>query len=160
MKEHKGIWNKILLALAACMVIVYFYPHPEANRFIYEEGRPWNYTKLIAPFDIPIHPDSATLISVRDSLDARFVPIYGLNQLMIDTIVNRLPESSPAKLRNELGNELRKIYASGVVDMSTKEEIAAGRLKKYVCSKRTCSATCRHRRSPRPATCTCNSTRR
>ncbi len=130
MKGKKSIWDKILLALAACVVIVYFYPHPEANRFIYEEGRPWNYTKLIAPFDIPIHPDSATLITVRDSLDARFVPIYGLNQLLIDTIVARLPESKPAKLRNELGNELRKIYAAGVVDMSTKDEIASGRLKK------------------------------
>lgn len=130
MKENRSIWDKILLALAACVVIVYFYPHPEANRFIYEEGRPWNYTKLIAPFDIPIHPDSATLITVRDSLDARFVPIYGLNQLIIDTIVARLPESKPARLRNELGNELRKIYAAGVVDMSTKDEITSGRLKR------------------------------
>ena len=52
--------KKILIALAATLIIVYFYPHPEANRYNYEEGRPWNYSKLIAPFDIPVHPDSAT----------------------------------------------------------------------------------------------------
>ena len=57
---NHNILNKILIALAALIVIVYFYPHPEANRFNYEEGRPWNYTKLIAPFDIPIHPAWAT----------------------------------------------------------------------------------------------------
>ena len=89
----KGIWNGLIVALAAAIVIVYFYPHPEANRFNYEEGRPWNYAKLIAPFDIPIHPDSATVLEARDTLDARFVPIYELNQLLIDTIVRRLPKA-------------------------------------------------------------------
>ena len=79
--------KKILLALAATIVIVYFYPHPEANRYNYEEGRPWNYTKLIAPFDIPIHPDSATLLAAKDSLEAKFVPIYELNQLFTAKIL-------------------------------------------------------------------------
>ena len=71
--------RKILMALAALLVIVYFYPHPEANRFIYQEGRPWNYSKLIAPFDIPIHADSATILAARDTLEKRFVPIYSVN---------------------------------------------------------------------------------
>ncbi len=122
--------KKILIALAATIVIVYFYPHPEANRYNYEQGRPWNYSKLIAPFDIPIHPDSATLMAARDSLDARFVPIYQLNQLIIDTIVARLPKNENASLHRRLASELRAVYASGVVDMRTKEEISNGRLPK------------------------------
>lgn len=122
--------KKILIALAATIVIVYFYPHPEANRYNYEEGRPWNYTKLIAPFDIPIHPDSATLRAAKDSLEARFVPIYELNQLMVDTIVRRLPASPGSDSRERLADMLRGIYASGMVDMSTMEEINAGKLPK------------------------------
>ncbi len=122
--------KKILIALAATLIIVYFYPHPEANRYNYEEGRPWNYSKLIAPFDIPVHPDSATIIAARDSLSARFVPIYELNQLIIDTIVSRLPESPGTNLQKRLGAELRKIYSSGMVDMRTREEIEQGRLPK------------------------------
>lgn len=128
--KKTGLLHKILLALAALIVIVYFYPHPESNRFNYEEGRPWNYSKLIAPFDIPIHPDSATLLAARDTLDARFVPIYTLNQLLIDTIASRLPEAPGTNLRGRLSSELRKIYASGVVDMHTKDEIASGKLPK------------------------------
>lgn len=127
---QNGLLKKILIALAATIVIVYFYPHPEANRFNYEQGRPWNYSKLIAPFDIPVHPDSATLLAARDSLDARFVPIYELNQLIIDTIANRLPDSPGTNLKRRLAQELRSIYASGVVDMRTKDEISAGRLPK------------------------------
>lgn len=125
----QNLFKKILLALAATVVIVYFYPHPEANRYTYQEGRPWNYAKLIAPFDIPIHPDSATLIAARDTLDARFVPIFELSQLVIDTVISRLPDTD-RNLKQRLGAELRKIYASGVVDMSTKEEIASGELRK------------------------------
>ena len=117
-----------MIALAATIVIVYFYPHPEANRFNYEEGRPWNYAKLIAPFDIPVHPDSATIEAARDTLDKHFVPIYSLNQLMIDTIVSRLPDAPGTHLKGRLGSELRKIYASGVVDMTSKDEIEEGRL--------------------------------
>ncbi len=123
-----GLVQRILIALAATIVIVYFYPHPESNRFNYEEGRPWNYAKLIAPFDIPIHPDSATIEAARDTLDKRFVPIYELNQLIIDTIVRRLPDAPGYK--NRLSSEIRKIYASGVVDMRTKDEISAGKLPK------------------------------
>ena len=111
-------------------MIVYFYPHPEANRYNYEEGRPWNYAKLIAPFDIPVHADSATIIAARDTLDAHFVPIYELNQLIIDTIVGRLPAAPGTRLPQQLASELRSIYASGVVDMHTMDEIAAGRLPK------------------------------
>lgn len=127
---QNGLLKKILVALAATIVIVYFYPHPEANRYNYEEGRPWNYAKLIAPFDIPVHADSATIIAARDTLDAHFVPIYELNQLIIDTIVGRLPDAPGTRLPQQLASELRSIYASGVVDMHTMDEIAAGRLPK------------------------------
>ncbi|MDE6206936.1 MAG: HDIG domain-containing protein [Muribaculaceae bacterium] len=131
MKESKSdTIKKILIAIAAAIVIVYFYPHPEANRFNYEEGRPWNYTKLIAPFDIPIHADSAALQAARDTLEAHFVPIFELNQLTIDTVLQRLPATTNAHLRQRLGAELRKIYATGVVERAVKEDIDNGKLPK------------------------------
>lgn len=130
MAMRKSLINKLLIALVATIVIVYFYPHPESNRYNYEEGRPWSYSKLIAPFDIPIHPDSATMQAARDSLDAHFVPIYQLNQLMIDTIVSKLPQAKDNRLRNRLAQELRQVYADGVVDMRTMESVNRGLLPK------------------------------
>ncbi len=122
-----GLFRAISLALAATIIIVWFYPHPESNRFIYQEGRPWNYAKLIAPFDIPIHADSATILAARDTLETRFVPIYEVNQLIIDTIVARLPQPG-SEMARRLGAELRRVYASGVVDIGTKDNITSGRL--------------------------------
>lgn len=129
MKSGNKLINRILIALAATLVIVYFYPHPQANTFVYEQGRPWNYAKLIAPFDIPVHPDSAAIEAARDTLDKHFVPIYQLNQLVIDTIVAQLPDAPEKQLKTRLGAELRKIYATGVVDMRTKDQIESGALR-------------------------------
>ena len=70
------------------------------------------------------------MLAAHDTLEAHFVPIFELNQLIIDTIVNRLPEAPDKRLRSRLASELRTVYASGVVDMRTKDEISAGRLPK------------------------------
>jgi putative nucleotidyltransferase with HDIG domain len=84
----KTLWQRIALAFAFLVVIVYFYPHPHASHYKYEQGRPWNYAKLIAPFDVPVHPDSASVSQALDSLQASFVPIFTRASVNVDSIVN------------------------------------------------------------------------
>lgn len=128
--KKRDIGVRLGIALLAAVLIVYFYPHPESTHYNYEEGRPWNYAKLIAPFDIPIHPDSNTIRAARDSLTAKFVPVYKLNQLMSDTVVRDLPKSPGNSYRERVARQLRNIYAGGVVDAETREEIEKGELPK------------------------------
>lgn len=128
--KKRDIGVRLAIALVAAVLIVYFYPHPESTHYNYEEGRPWNYAKLIAPFDIPIHPDSNTIRAARDSLTARFVPVYQLNQLLGDTVVRDLPKSPGNNYRDRVARQLRNIYATGVVDAETREQIEKGELPK------------------------------
>ena len=121
--------QRIGIALVAAIVIVWLYPHLKSHQFIYEEDRPWNYAQLIAPFDIPIHPDSATVRIARDTLDARFVPIYHADRAVIDTIVGMLP-SAGTDYHRRLAALLRKGYRDGVVDTETMALIRAGKLPK------------------------------
>lgn len=118
-----GIAMRLLICLAAAVIITYFYPHPESSHYNYELNRPWNYAKLIAPFDIPIHADSATILAARDSLDSSFVPVYEINQLIIDSVIAELPVIPGTNYRNELAARLRKIYSAGVVDAVTRDKI-------------------------------------
>jgi len=125
-----GVAMRLVICLVAAVVITYFYPHPESSHYNYELNRPWNYAKLIAPFDIPVHADSATILAAKDSLESSFVPVYQISQLMIDSIVDQLPKIPGTNYRNELASRLRKIYAAGVVDGVTKDKVNEGMLPK------------------------------
>lgn len=128
--SKRGLIVRMVICLVAAIVITYFYPHPESSHYKYEMNKPWNYAKLIAPFDIPIHADSATILAARDSLEVSFVPVYEINQLLIDTIITKLPKSPGANHRTELAARLRKIYAEGVVDNETRDRIRNHKLPK------------------------------
>lgn len=128
--SKRAVAVRLLISLAAAVLITYFYPHPESSHYNYELNRPWNYAKLIAPFDIPIHADSATILAARDSLESSFVPVYEINQLMIDSVVAQLPKIQGTNYRNELAARLRRIYAAGVVDGVTRDKISEGNLPK------------------------------
>ncbi|MDE6269776.1 MAG: HDIG domain-containing protein [Muribaculaceae bacterium] len=122
--RSKILWQSII-ALATAVLVLLCFPQADTTHYKYEEGRPWNYAKLIAPFDIPVHPDSATLRRMRDTLDAHFVPVYRINQLLVDSIVSELPAGSH---RQATANRLRRIYSSGVVDIETRHKVADGKL--------------------------------
>jgi hypothetical protein len=120
--------KRIIMAIVATVIIVWFYPHQNSCIYVYEEGRPWNYAQLIAPFDIPIHADSATVKAVRDTLNARFVPIYKLDESVVDSIINELPAERGTANKNKIAPILRKYYAEGVVEAATMTKILDGEL--------------------------------
>ena len=72
---HK-ITLRALLFFAAVTLIVYFLPRTDKNHYIYEVNRPWSYALLTAPFDIPVHLDSASVAVLKDSIDRNFEPVY------------------------------------------------------------------------------------
>ena len=117
------------MTLAAAMVIVYFYPHTEADSLNYEQGRPWNYAKLIAPFDIEIYPDSLTSRRLRDSLDAHYQPVFSINTSVADSLVAALP-AGHERTRSLIAAKLRAFYRRGVVDNNIRQDITSGKLRK------------------------------
>ncbi|MDE6285547.1 MAG: HDIG domain-containing protein [Muribaculaceae bacterium] len=124
LQRSKYLWQGLLGAATVALIVLCF-PQSDTTHFKYEEGRPWNYAKLIAPFDIPVHPDSATLRRMRDTLDAHFVPVYRINQQVVDSIVGDLPSG---QWRQATATRLRRAYASGVVDADTRRKVSSGRL--------------------------------
>jgi len=122
--------RRILLALVATIIVVWFYPHQSSHKFIYEQGRPWNYTQLIAPFDIPIHPDSLTVQAIRDTLDSKFVPIYTYRGEVLDSIINELPASPGHNYQSQLASLLRLAYESGVLEPAAMNLVRDGKLPK------------------------------
>lgn len=128
---HKSITRWVLFVVAVVMT-VYFVPTEDRNHYTYEVNRPWTYSLLTAPFDIPIHVDSITAREARDSIDRTFEPILKRDVAREKTIVSELASSiaetpdlpiTPAE-RNRLTREIQQIYEDGVIDQKLYAEIA------------------------------------
>lgn len=126
-RPDKSLIQKLLIAVAAMVLIVWFYPHDRSTNFHYEQGRPWNYAQLIAPFDIPIHTDSATVRAMQDSLNQAFRPVYTINKAKADSVVAALPQTM-VFMREDVAKLIRQIYTAGVVDDSVMAIIKSGKL--------------------------------
>lgn len=131
--------SNLLMAAIAMVVIVYFFPHTESSHYKFEEGRPWNYAKLIAPFDIPIKSDSATILRVRDSLNNTFVPVFHRVPSMADTVITALMakwnddetfvSQADAKMRPKTIAYIKRAYAKDIADEEYSDLIASRKLK-------------------------------
>ncbi|MGN0211176.1 MAG: HD family phosphohydrolase [Muribaculaceae bacterium] len=124
---EKSLTQRVLIALASVALIVWFYPHQHSVKYHYEEGRPWNYAQLIAPFDIPVHVDSATIVQSQDSLSKHFRPVYSIDKSVVDSVIMALPPTM-AFMRDNVEQTLRNIYKSGVVEDSVIIAAKAGQL--------------------------------
>lgn len=127
----------ILASLVLAVLLVIVYPHPQASHYKYEQGRPWNYPQLIAPFDIPIHPDSVSLQASLDSLNAKFSPVYVRTTVNVDSMMavamRRMQSLSVEKDRQPVENAsgfyavlertLRRAYTEGVMADSLPEDL-------------------------------------
>ncbi len=123
-----------ILAIGAIAIISSFIPHEDMVNYKYSKGRPWTYSLLTAPFDIPINLDSARVESKRDSINKSFVAIYmhdtGVERKAILDLAADLQSKTSLSgyYRNHLVERVRRIYVDGIVDNDTYDRISSGSL--------------------------------
>lgn len=134
----KLIRNKLIVFLLIIMTVStlsLFFGGGSEDALVYSAGRPWNYPKLIAPFDIPIEYDSITAKNIKDSIDRGFAPIYSRNedvvQKSLENIETSLAQISgvSSQLKKKLLETTHQFYEKGIVDNSTKNLIGKGKIK-------------------------------
>lgn len=127
---------RLLLFVGAVTVIIGLMPRNDKHSYQYEMGKPWAYSLLTAPSDMPIYLDSISMAMVRDSISRTFVPVYqrDINSekttlAAYATRVNHTPDINltPGE-RNKLINALRKLLENGIVDQETYQEVKSGKL--------------------------------
>ena len=100
---------RIAIFIIVAIIIGYFYPENYDKDYKYTIGKPWTYSLLTAPFDMPIMPDSATVEHKTDSINKAFIPVCKVNQNTENEVI--------AKIDNEMVvNILQKIYKDGIID--------------------------------------------
>lgn len=125
-----------LMFIISVGIILYFLPRKNERQFLYEVNRPWSYSLLTAPFDIPIQLDSIKANEVKDSINNVFIPVYKRNndesKAAIDAYSLALNANQSVSIyeKAKLINALKEIYNNGIVDLNTYNAITSGKLSR------------------------------
>lgn len=125
-----------LMFIISVGIILYFLPRKNERQYLYEVNRPWSYSLLTAPFDIPIQLDSIRVQEVKDSINNVFIPVYKRNnddsKAAIDAYSLALNANQSVSIyeKAKLINALKEIYNNGIVDLNTYNAITSGKLSR------------------------------
>lgn len=125
-KGNINIVNRVLLFIAAVVIIVLSYPKDAQFQYQYELGKPWQYDLLTADFDFPIYKDKAQLRAEREEvLNNKVYYFYDNNDIRTDalkkmrTYVEQLIEGEiEAQYISYLKREMEYMYKSGIMEDS------------------------------------------
>ena len=73
--NKKGFINNLIL-VGAVVLTIYFFPREEKFRYHFQEGKPWKYGLLTAPFDFPIYKSDEVVKHEQDSILQTFSPYF------------------------------------------------------------------------------------
>lgn len=115
---------RILLVMLAMTAIILALPRADRSTFTYEEGQPWRYALLTAPFDIPVYLDSTTYRHQTDSITANFSPYVKRTRISEAEVADRLMRRgvSPFKV-GALASLVTRAYMAGVMPDDLKQRV-------------------------------------
>lgn len=96
-----------MMFLVAMFLMVYFFPKTARFTYEYNQGYPWNYSSLKAPFDFAVLKTSAEIEEEKEILLRELVPYYTIDLGISDSLFEEVDQSFE-KLWSEKYNENQK----------------------------------------------------
>ena len=136
--KPKSIWQTLsrrsfltvaCTLLVSVVTLIYFLPRESKFGYVYELNKPWHYPQLIASYDFVIYKTDDEVKRERDSVVRQFVPYYRVDSLVAEKQIAALRKDFyagkfrgiPAYYLPRLVENLRQIYAHGILDVSDYE---------------------------------------
>ncbi len=127
-------WRDLLiraaLVIVTVVIVVWAMPSEKSANFFAEQGRPWKYADLTAPFDFPIYKSDELVMLERDSLMKLYEPYYKCKEDMEQTMVRKfvtdyadgIPGVSDDYI-SIISNRLHSLYQQGIMDQKDYTEL-------------------------------------
>lgn len=120
--------------LVSVVTLIYFLPRESKFGYVYELNKPWHYPQLIASYDFVIYKTDDEVKRERDSVVRQFVPYYRVDSLVAEKQIAALRKDFyagkfrgiPAYYLPRLVENMRQIYARGILDVSDYEGFLKG----------------------------------
>ena len=118
-----GVLFRVLLTLAAAVLIVLFLPRERTMTYEYTIGKPWRYGQIMAAYDFPIYKSEQAIREELDSAFSRFQPYYKLDATVGKTqmaafqkdMASQQADNIPKEYVRYLLNSLAEVYAAGIL---------------------------------------------
>ncbi len=124
----------------AILLITYLFPRQGSFKYSFNEGRPWQYGLLTAPYDFPIYKSAEQLELEQDSILKFYEPYYSIDEKMqvnamadFDSDVNlssKLKQLSTSDLLY-IRNKLQQIYEKGILRSDDYDKIQESETKSF-----------------------------
>ncbi len=105
--------------IVASIFIMVLFPREGRFRYSFNEGKPWRYGLLTAPFDFPIYKSEPELKKEQDSILSSFHPYFQENDVTGTERIRQFQSDYKEKWNfhylNYTTQVLEKIYAAGIV---------------------------------------------
>lgn len=73
---YKQLLVRTAIIIGTVAIIAYAMPRDSHSHYLLEEGRPWKYADLTAPFDFPIYKSDEMIAKEKDSLMRVYEPYF------------------------------------------------------------------------------------
>ena len=128
------IWHDILiralLVIVTVAIVVWIMPHENTNLFHVEQGKPWKYAELTAPFDFPIYKAESVVKHERDSIMKEYEPYYKYNVEIERQMVHKFTTDYADGIPNVpddyisiISNRLHSLYQQGIMESKEYETL-------------------------------------
>ncbi|MBE6261276.1 MAG: HDIG domain-containing protein [Prevotella sp.] len=124
--KDNAFWRNFLirsaLVIITVAIVVWAMPHDTTHSFSVEQGKPWRYAELTAPFDFPVLKPDATIRRERDSVLRSFEPYYNYDENTETRMVRKfttdyadgIPDL-PTDYISVITNRLHSLYQQGIM---------------------------------------------
>lgn len=121
---RKIVWQ-LLFYVAAVSLAIILSPTKTQFRYSFEEGKPWRYGLLTAPFDFPVYKSEASIAKEVDSLNSKFLPFYDMDVNAKSSAINNLTQNNPENDRqlNIIKSKIASVYDFGIISASDYEKL-------------------------------------
>ncbi len=113
-----------LVFIAAVLLITYIFPRQGSFKYSFNEGRPWQYGLLTAPFDFPVYKPADELKAEQDSILAFYEPYFKVDETIqknaladydADVNLNEKLLALPPAYKIYIRTQLNAIYDNGIM---------------------------------------------
>jgi putative nucleotidyltransferase with HDIG domain len=108
--NYQNIIYRIILLCFCTALTVYVFPNNNRFKYDYNQGEPWDYETLYAPFSFPIEKDEKLLLIEREYVSESAPRYFKIDQTVEDRVFNKWLTRINSKRNDSIDlNELRSL---------------------------------------------------